>query len=100
MPMRGDNFEMLPVDALNVIDKTADEMWPARQSPTEMLIDAFAEARTELQSLRKLVEAADYLQHCRRRGIQAHQFGVSHSAKKSVERASDQYDYLRGQVKL
>jgi hypothetical protein len=50
--------------------------------------------------LTKLVEAADYLQHCRRREIQATAFGYSTSAKRSVERASDTYDFLRGQVKL
>jgi hypothetical protein len=53
-----------------------------------------------LAKLEKLIEAADYLQHCRRREIQATAFGYSTSAKRSVERASDTYDYLRGQVKL
>lgn len=50
--------------------------------------------------IEKLVEAADYLQHCRRREIQATAMGRSDSAKRSVERASEQYDFLRGQVKL
>jgi hypothetical protein len=59
-----------------------------------------AERREESARIKKLVEAADYLQHCRRREIQATAFGYSTSAKRSVERASDTYDYLRGQVKL
>lgn len=49
--------------------------------------------------LKKLVEAVDYLQHCRRRQVQMEPYGFT-TTKKSVERASDQYDYLRGQVKL
>jgi hypothetical protein len=61
---------------------------------------AVSEIAARRQKIEKLVEAADYLQHCRRREIQAHQFGRSDSAKKSVERASEQYDFLRGRVKL
>jgi hypothetical protein len=56
-------------------------------------------ADLETQSLRKLVEAADYLQHCRRRQDQYLYYGLD-NAKLSVDRASDHYDYLRGQVKL
>lgn len=55
---------------------------------------------TTIEQLRKLVEAADYLQHCRRRHVQAISYGRSAGATKSVERASDAYDYLRGLVKL
>jgi hypothetical protein len=57
-------------------------------------------ADLETQTLRKLVEAADYLQHCRRRQEQYTGYGFRNDAKLSVERASDHYDFLRAQVKL
>jgi len=56
-----------------------------------------AEAR--VAKLVKLVEAADYLQHCRRRKEQYLGYGLE-NAKKSVDRASDHYDFLRSQVKM
>lgn len=54
-----------------------------------------------VRDLKKLVEAADYLQHCRRSQAEYPHFTHSVDAnRKRVERASDHYDYLRGQVKL
>lgn len=88
MPIIGDRVFMLPEPKVDKEVAEAGDAW----------LEKVFEKRTE--QLKKLVEAADYLQHCRRREVQAMAIGCSGSAKKSVERASDQYDYLRGLVKL
>lgn len=104
-----------------VIDKAADDLkaklHPAVRSYMEdpladlygLQIEDCANAmavraekvEADVQTLRKLVEAADYLQHCRRSHAEHPHFTSSVEAnRKRVERASDHYDHLRGQVKL
>lgn len=95
MPIRGDSFEMRP----QVIDKDAESAPIQRPEHTKVYIgpDHFE----QIVRLKKLVEAADYLQHCRRSQAEYPHFTSSVEAnRKRVERASDHYDYLRGQVKL
>jgi hypothetical protein len=88
-----------PAVTREVIDRAADETSSLRVENAG-LYQGLKFVEYKLKKLVKLVEAADYLQHCRRREIQATAMGRSDSAKKSVERASEQYDFLRGQVKL
>lgn len=93
MPIRGDNFEVMP----GVVDQNGEQACIKRPEHTKVYISPDFFER--VKNLEKLVEAADYLQHCRRRQVQMEPYGFT-TTKKSVERASDQYDYLRGQVKL
>lgn len=62
---------------------------------------AVSEIAAKRALILKLVDAADYLQHCRRSEAEYPHFTLSVDAnRKRVERASDHYDFLRGQVKL